>query len=324
MQRAHFELPEERRASLEKARRLEWATLGLMSTVIAAVYVTMGASQAMKAAWVEDLLSLVPPIAFLVSNRIARRPPSRTFPYGHFHAVSIAFLTGAVALSIFGLFILTDSILGLVKGERPSIGTVVIFGWQLWAGWTMIAALAYGTAVPFLLGRLKMPLARDLHDKTLKADADMNRADWLTGAAGIAGVLGVGLGFWWADAVAAGLISFSIVKDGFQNLSRVVKALMDRRPTTVDGDDSDFPDRVRAALLRLDWVSDARVRLREDGHVLTGEAFVVTDGAVVEIARLEEAGKVAASVDWRVHEVVVTAVSRLPDELGQMHEGRPA
>lgn len=324
MQRARFELPQERRAALQKARRLEWVTLGLMSTVVAAVYLTMGASQTMKAAWVEDLLSLVPPIAFLVSNRIARRPPSEQFPYGHFHAVSIAFLTGAVALSIFGLFILTDSVLGLVKGDRPSIGTVVIFGEQVWAGWTMIAALAYGTAVPFLLGRLKMPLARELHDKTLKADADMNRADWLTGAAGIAGILGVGLGFWWADAVAAGLISFSIVKDGFQNLSRVVAALMDRRPTTVDGDDSDFPERVRAALLRLDWIRDARVRLREDGHVLTGEAFVVTDGTVVEIARLEEAGEVAASVDWRVHEVVITAVSRLPDDIGPMHEGRPA
>lgn len=324
MQRARFELPEERRATLRKARRLEWATLGLMSTVIVAVYVTMGASQTMKAAWIEDLLSLVPTIAFLVSNRIAARPPNEQFPYGHFHAVSIAFLTGAVALSIFGLFILADSVLGLVKGDRPSIGTVVIFGEQIWAGWTMIAALAYGTAVPFLLGRLKMPLARELHDKTLKADADMNRADWLTGAAGIAGILGVGLGFWWADAVAAGLISFSIVKDGFENLSGVVEALMDRRPTTVDGEDSDFPERVRAALLRLDWVKDARVRLREDGHVLTGEAFVVTDGTVVEIARLEEAGEVAASVDWRVHEVVVTAVSRLPDDIGPKHEGRPA
>jgi cation diffusion facilitator family transporter len=313
MRRATFELPAELREVLARARRLEWATLGLMASVVAAVYLTMGASQTMKAAWVEDLLSLVPPAAFLISNRVAGRPPSARYPYGHHRAVSIAFLTGAVALFLFGGFLLVDSVLGLVRAERPSIGTMVLLGWQVWAGWPMIAALAYGTAVPFLLGRSKLPLARRLHDKTLKADADMNRADWLTGAAGIAGILGVGLGFWWADAVAAGIISFSIVKDGFENLHRVVRDLMDRRPTTVEAEESDAPERVGAALLRLDWVEDARVRLREEGHLLMGEAFLVPADGRLDPHRIEEAARVATAVDWRIHEVVITAASHFDE-----------
>ncbi len=31
---------------------------------------------------------------------------------------------------------------------------------------------------------------------------EMNRADWLTAGAAILGVAGIGVGLWWADAVA--------------------------------------------------------------------------------------------------------------------------
>lgn len=37
-----------------------------------------------------------------------------------------------------------------------------------------------------------------MHDKVLHADAKMNKADWMTAAAALVGVLGIGLGWWWA------------------------------------------------------------------------------------------------------------------------------
>lgn len=66
------------------------------------------------------------------------------------------------------------------------------------------------------LGRAKLPLSRELYNKILYADADMNKADWSTAAA-ILGVIGIGLGFWWADLVAAGVIALDILKDGVTN-----------------------------------------------------------------------------------------------------------
>lgn len=312
--RRPFELPEEVQDDLSRARRVEWISLGVMATVAAAVYLTMGASQTMKASLIEDLLAFVPPVAYLIADRFARREPDHTFPYGYHRAVSIAFLAGAVALTIFGGYILFDSVMSLVDAEHPVIGTMVVFGEQVWAGWLMMAALAYSTVAPFTLGRMKLPLSRSLHDKTLRADADMNRADWLTGVAGIAGVTGIGLGWWWADAVVAGLIALSIVRDGFENLGRVVRDLMDRRPSTVDGHYSDLPDRVREVVLELGWVRDAAVRMREEGHVFTGEVFVVMAdaGGTGDLpARLAEAARAASAVDWRVHDVVVTVVEAL-------------
>lgn len=53
-----------------------------MLTIIIAIGLTMGASEAMKAVWFEDLLSLVPPIAFLISARLRAKDPTDEFPCG--------------------------------------------------------------------------------------------------------------------------------------------------------------------------------------------------------------------------------------------------
>jgi cation diffusion facilitator family transporter len=270
----------------------------------------------MKAAWIEDLLSFVPPIAFLVAAHWKDRPASEEFPYGYHRSVSIAFLAGAVALTIFGFFILIDSATGLARREHPTIGTTVVLGRQLWAGWVMIAVLAYSAIPPLVLGHMKRKPARDLHDKTLKADSDMNRADWLTAGAGIVGILGIGIGWWWADAAAAGIISVAIVKDGLTNLKRVVADLMDQVPTTVEGERSDVPARVRRALLDLSWVSEADVRLREEGHIFAGEAFLVVTSTDDLRAKLGEARRAAHGVDWRMRDLVLEMEAQVGDRSG--------
>lgn len=312
--RDEFDLPPELEADMARARRLEQVTLGVMVTAIAAVGLAMGSSQAMKAAWVEDLLALVPPIAFLVAGHYRHRPSTDVFPYGFHRSVSIAFLAASVALTIFGGYLLIESATTLITREHPTIPTMVLFGEQVWAGWVMMAALVYSGIPPLILGRMKTGPARRLHDKALKADADMNRADWLTAGAGVAGIAGVGFGYWWADSVAAGIISLDVAKDGITNLKRCIADLMDQRPTTVDGRPSDVPERVAGALRALSWVRDAEVRIREEGHVFAGEAFVVPTTTEHAVERIAAAARVAQAVDWRVHDIVVTLVGDLDGE----------
>src|SRR5437868_3022278 len=114
---------------------------------------------------------------------------------------------------------------------------------------------------PVVLGRMKLPLARELHEKALQTDADINKGDWLAGLAAVLGITGIAFGFWWADAVAAGLISFEIVRDGYGDLRNSVSQLMNRRPTDMEGaKDDPVPDKIQRELERLDWVEKARVR----------------------------------------------------------------
>jgi cation diffusion facilitator family transporter len=261
------------------------------------------------------MLSLAPPIAFLVALRVRRKEPNDTFPWGYHRAVSVAYLTAALALLVLGGYILLDSVLKLVTAEHPPIGLIEILGHDVWLGWLMIAALVYSGLPPVILGRMKIPLAAELHDKVLYADAEMNKADWMTASAAIVGIVGIGFGLWWADAVAATLISLDIVHDGWKNLKLGVFDLMDSRPKQYDGSGKHpLPERVRAHLRELDWVEDASVRLREEGHVLTGQALVIpaSDQNLAENA--EEAMAALEDYDWQLHDVVVAPVSDLEEE----------
>jgi cation diffusion facilitator family transporter len=313
------ELPQDRQAIQRRAVRLEIVSLVYLLSAITLLYFALGNSQAMKVAWVEDILSLIPPIAFLTSTRVRDRRANRKFPYGYHRATSIAYLCGSVALLSFGLFLLIDSLLKLVTLEHPSIGTVVLFGHQVWLGWLMIPALLYSGIPMMILGRMKLPLARALHDKALYADAEMMFADWKSVIAAVTGIIGIAFGLWWADAVAASVISLDIVRDGVSNVRQVARDLMDHVPTTVDHASIDpLPARVENELRNLPWVRDAKARLREEGHVYFGEIFVIpaTDRGLMD--NIERAHEEIRALDWRLHDVVIAPVKEFHDELKEI------
>ena len=69
-----------------------------------------------------------------------------------------------------------------------------------------------------------------------------------------AGILGIAYGRWWA-------------------LRNSVAQLMNKRPSDVENQEKDpVIDKVQETLEGFDWVARAKVRLREDRDVLTGEA----------------------------------------------------
>jgi divalent metal cation (Fe/Co/Zn/Cd) transporter len=179
----------------------------------------------------------------------------------------------------------------------------------------MLPALAWSGLPAVFLGRAKIPLAEELHNKVLYADAKMNKADWLTAGAAMVGVVGIGFGLWWADAAAAALISLDITKDGATNLRRAVVDLMDQAPTTIDKDEADPLRGELARMLRdLDWVADVHVRLREEGQVYFGEALVVPSDEVDIPEKIEDALKQAHDLDWRIQDLSLTPVRELPEQ----------
>lgn len=314
-----FELPPDKEKDRQKAVRLEQVTIAYLVVTVFLVYVTLGSSQAMKAVWLEDMLSLVPPIAFLIGDRVRRKRPDPEFPYGYHSAIGIAYFAASMALLLLGSYVLYDSVMKLISFEHPPIGLIQPFGEPVWLGWFMLPVLVWSAVPAVFLGRAKLPLARSLHDKVLYADAQMNKADWMTALAGIVGVVGIGLGIWWADAAAAIFISLDIVHDGYSNVKASVSDLIDRRPKTVD-DSSIEPigERVRNELLALDWVSEAQVRLRTTGHVAMGDAQVVARDERGLVAKIDEATRRILDLDWRLHEISIVPVK----EIGTPQEER--
>lgn len=91
--------------------------------------------------------------------------------------------------------------------------------------------------------------------------------------------MGIGLGLWWADALAALFIGLE--------------------------------EELENQLKQLGWVTRAAVRLREEGSVMSGEAFVVPESNLDLVNKLAIARNMLQNYDWRLYEVVVVAMPRL-------------
>jgi divalent metal cation (Fe/Co/Zn/Cd) transporter len=309
------DLPPEQQRALRSAVRWQWFTVAYTVVTIALIALVVGGSQAMKTAWIEDMLSLIPQIAFLLALLMIRRPPTVRFPYGLHRAMGVGHLVAGVALLAVGGSLAVESAIGLLRAEHPAIGTVNLFGQTIWLGWLMVAVMSVTMVGPFFYGHAKAKLAPVLHNKVLFADADMAKADWTTTAASVVGVLGVGIGLWWLDGAAALFISVGIVWDGIKNARGAVLDLMDQRARTHD-DAEPHPliARIREYLESQRWVDRASVRARDMGQVFHVEAFVVPRRAGVRLDRLEAARQGIAALDWKVQDVVVIPVATLPDE----------
>jgi cation diffusion facilitator family transporter len=257
-------------AGIARGRTLEYWTIAWLVTVVPLMALVMGSSQAMKTVWIEDMLGFIPPIVYLVSVRLERKDPTRPFPYGFDRVNGVAFVVSAVTLTLMGLYLLFEAAMTLVHAEHPTVGTTRIFGRDIWFGWPMIAVLLWSTIPSMILGRMKLPVARAINDKVLHTDADMQKADWMTGLAAIAGVIGIGFGLWWADAAAAGLISFGILRDGIGALRASSSELVDGAPRKLEKDEiAEEADLLRDELERL--FPGSTVRLRETGRVIRAQ-----------------------------------------------------
>lgn len=296
------QIPQEIRADLARATKLEWATLFWILSIIVVMFSVMGTSQAMKGAVVEDVVSLIPAIVFLIASRFERKPPTAMFPFGFHRVNSLAFLIAAVALTAVGGFVLYESIMTLVMQERPGIGPITLFGTQIWSGWLMIAALTYSAIPPIILGHLKLPVARKLHDNVLHTDALMQKADWQTAMAGIVGIVGVGLGYWFFDAAAAIIIALSIFHDGIRSLRSAAAELIDGAPRQLGEDRIDDDTAILAGAYRAAY-PNATIRTRETGRFIKLEVHGASEANAIAPINAD------ITQPWRIDDIAFVPVT---------------
>lgn len=310
------DLPQKQKDTLRKAIRVERINIVVKIIAVVAIFSVAGSSQAMKAAWIEDALALLPPIAFLVAIRFLNKKPTPRHPYGFHRSIGVGHLVASVALLGMGTYLLVDSAMGLIAGDRPPIGLIEIFGTPIWAGWLMIAVSVIVVIPSIIIGRINWKLAPVLHNKVLYADGDMNKADWMTGLATAVGILGVGFGLWWFDAAVAIFISLDIISDGVKNLRGCLAGLIDARATTTDSKEPhDLIAEVREKLTGLDWVDEADVRMRDQGQVFHTEVFVVPyKGQMPSLDEVEDVREKLSDIDWKLHDLVLIPVAELPEE----------
>jgi hypothetical protein len=113
----------------------------------------------------------------------------------------------------------------------------------------------------------------------------------------------------------------------------VIADLMDESPTKLGEQELEpLPRRLRDEARQRRWVKNAAVRLREHGHTLTGEVFVVPRRDSMSAEALIDATSVLAAelerIDWRLHGLMVVPVRALeetsPPRVAKREESRDA
>ena len=91
--------------------------------------------------------------------------------------------------------------------------------------------------------------------------------------------------------------------------------LMDSRPSVFDDRTEPHPvvEQIREAVLACPHVQDVQVRAREEGHVFHAEVFLLPDaGHTLGVDELDAVRDAVRRLDWKLHDVVIAPVARLP------------
>lgn len=305
------EFSEKQKKCLKYAVKVQYVSLAYSASVVTLMFLVMGNSQAMKTSWIEDMVGAIPGITFLIVTRFKDWAPTKKFPYGFHRIGSLGFLFASLTLLVLGIYLFFSAFNKLLSQEHPTIGMLEVFGVDLWQGWWMLMVLVWGTIPPLILGHLKIRPAEILNDKVLFTDAKMNKADWMTAVATAIGVMGIGLGIWWTDAVAAMIITLDIIKDGFRQTRDACTELMNASPKNLKGEYIDVPKKCFQYLTDIPWAQDARVRMYELGHVVYLEAFIVpSKDFLYETESFSKVRKDLKGISWKIFDVSLTLVSQ--------------
>jgi cation diffusion facilitator family transporter len=225
--------------------------------------------------------------------RISKRQPTPRYPYGYDRAEDLAGLGVALVIWASALFAGIESYRKLVGHSATSH-----------LGWGMAGAVL-GVIGNQAVARYKVATGKRIQSATLIADARHSWLDALSSAGALVGLVGVALGYRWADPVAGFVITAFIAHVGWEVTSELASHLM-------DAVDPALTERAQAAAREVAGVLDAEVRGRWSGRTLRLELEVelAPDATLAEAAHVSQA--VEAAVFGAVEETRQIQVTARP------------
>jgi cation diffusion facilitator family transporter len=139
-----------------------------------------------------------------VGFRISKRRPTPRYPYGYERAEDLAGLGVALVIWASALFAGIESYRKFVDHSTTSH-----------VGWGMVGAVL-GVVGNQAVARYKLATGKRIQSATLMADARHSWLDALSSAGAFVGLVGVALGYRWADPVAGFVITAFIAHVGWK------------------------------------------------------------------------------------------------------------
>lgn len=216
--------------------------------------------------------------------RISKRRANPAFPHGFERAEVLAGLGVAFVIWASAVFAGVESVRKLVShGSTSHVGI------------GMLGALL-GILGNQLVARYKLRVGRRIQSATLVSDAKHSWLDALSSLGALLGLIGVGLGYRWADPVAGFVITAFIVHVGIEVTGDLLRQLM-------DGVDADIVPAAETAAGAVFGVWHAYARARWTGRTLR----IDVDGWVPGSMSVTDAEILGHAVTAAVHDAVPKA-----------------
>src|SRR5213080_596740 len=181
--------------------RATWMSLGGLAVTagIQLVVAMLSGSVALLADTIHNLTDALTAIPLLIAFRLARKPPSRRYPYGYHRAEDVA---GLVIVA----FILASAVVTGIEAIQRLVHPqdVKAPGWVLAAG---IVGVIGNEAV----AAYRIRVGKRIGSAALVADGLHARTDGLASLGVVVATVGVLLGFERADAIVGLLITIAIL-----------------------------------------------------------------------------------------------------------------
>jgi cation diffusion facilitator family transporter len=259
------------------------ASAGL--TVAKAIVGVLSGSLALLSEAAHSLIDVGATVMTYYAVRVSDRPADEEHHYGHGKVESVSALAETALLFVLAGVVVWEAVKRLMSAQPPEVEATP------WA----FAVIATSIVVDFFRARVLYRTAASTSSQALEADALHFDSDMWSSLAVLAGLLGIALGYAWADSAAAIAVSVVICIVGWRLARRTIDTLTDTAPPGA-------AERIRVAVAGIPGVvALERLRARQVGKVL----FV---DLVVAVSRTLPLDRVAALKD-RITETVRTDAS---------------
>jgi cation diffusion facilitator family transporter len=271
------------RAATNQAVLVSAIGLGLTGSLELAIAVLTG-SVALLGDALHNLADVSTSAVVFLGFFVSKRRPSAGYPYGYERAEDLAGLGVALGIWASALFAGYESYLKLIAETETTHLSVSMAAAVIW----MVGN--------FAVSRYKAHVARQIQSTTMEAEATHSSLDTISSLGALAGLLGVGLGYRWADPVAGFAVMLFIAHVGLEVTREIVHHLTDGvKPEHLEG--------ASRAAQAMPGVEHVVVRGRWMGRSLTLEI----EGDVSADTTIEQAQSIGSSVVQAVYDAVEKA-----------------
>jgi len=222
-----------------------------------------GGSQALIADAVHSISDLFTDAVVLLGIKIGRKPPDKEHHFGHARIETLASAIVGLALIGTAVYLGIDAALNIHQHTEYHPTGIALIG----AGVSI--------ALKEALYRYTVLIGRRIKSQLIVANAWHHRSDALSSVAVLLGVAGTLINPAWhiLDALAALIVSFFIIKVGFDILRKTLREFTDTAPRP------EIIEKLMQLSRAVDGVMNAHdLRVRTSGGFYQAEIHIVVDG----------------------------------------------